>query len=262
MAPAPVDLAGLLGRVPIRAWVAAGLVVGGVVAGLVAGRLVRRGLAGSRVPTTVEGTAFERTARDFGTSTVAIVGTLVTYLVVGVAIFAALSALRVEYADRFWNEVASFLPRLFAAAVVLLAGLLVGDKAELALEERLRSVKLPRAGGLPTLAKYSVFYVAALIALGQLGVAVLSLVVLLAAYLFAVVVLVAVACRPLLRSAAAGTYILLREPYGIGDEISVDGHRGVVQEMDLLVTHVEADDEEYIVPNAAVFAEGVVRIRS
>jgi len=229
--------------------------------GITAGRIVRRLLERMGVPVLVEGTAFERTAGDFSTSTVAIIGTLTAYFVLGVAALAALSVLQIGYADRFWNEVTGFLPQLFVAAFVLVVGLLVGDKVELAIDDRLSGVKLPQAGVVPAVAKYSIVFVAALVALAQVGVAVLALVVLLAAYVFALVVLSAVAFRPLLTSAAAGVYLLLTEPYGIGDEVRVAGHSGVVQEVDLFVTQVESDGEVFVVPNVLVFSEGVVRIR-
>ncbi|MFB6280924.1 MAG: mechanosensitive ion channel domain-containing protein [Haloferacaceae archaeon] len=255
------DVVEMFASLPLRVWVAAVTLALGVVLGLTAGRLVRRLLDRIGVPTLVEGTAFERTAGDFGTSTVAIVGTLAAYFVLGVAVLAALSVLRIGYADRFWNEVTGFLPQLFVAAFVLVVGLLVGDKVELAIDDRLSGVKLPQAGIVPPVAKYSVVFVATLVALAQVGVAVLALVVLLAAYVFALVVLSAVAFKPLLTSAAAGVYLLLTEPYGIGDEVRVAGHRGVVQEVDLFVTHVESDGEVFVVPNAKVFADGVVRVR-
>jgi small-conductance mechanosensitive channel len=255
------DFVEMLAALPLRIWVAAGVLAVGIVLGIVTGRLVKRLLERMGVPALVEGTAFERTAGDFGTSTVAIVGTLTAYFVLGVAILAALSVVRIGYADQFWNEVTGFLPQLFVAAFVLVVGLLVGDKVELAIDDRLSGVKLPQAGVVPTVAKYSVVFVATLVALSQVGVAVLALVVLLAAYVFALVVLSAVAFRPLLTSAAAGVYLLLTEPYGIGDEVRVAGHHGVVQEIDLFVTHVEADGEVFVVPNAKVFAEGIVRVR-
>jgi small-conductance mechanosensitive channel len=44
--------------------------------------------------------------------------------------------------------------------------------------------------------------------------------------------------------------------------VRIDGDGGVVQEVDLFVTHVESDGEEYIIPNAKVFREGIVRVRS
>ncbi|MFB6301578.1 MAG: mechanosensitive ion channel domain-containing protein [Haloferacaceae archaeon] len=255
------DLLEMFASLPLRIWVAAGVLAAGIVFGIAAGRLARRLLERMGVPKLVEGTAFERTAGDFGTSTVAIVGALTAYFVLGVAVLAALSVVQIGIADRFWNEVTGFLPQLFVAAFVLLVGLLIGDKVELAIDDRLSGVKLPQAGIVPTVAKYSVVFVATLVALAQVGVAVLALVVLLAAYVFALVVLSTVAFRPLLTSAAAGIYLLLTEPYGIGDEVRVAGHRGVVQDIDLFVTEVEADGEVFIVPNAKAFSEGVVRIR-
>lgn len=255
------DVVDLFASVPVRVWLAAGAMAAGVVIGLATGRLVNRTLDRLGVPSLVEGTAFERTARDFGTSTVSIVGALAAYFVLGIAVLAALSLVQVGYADRFWNEVTGFLPRLFVAAFVLLVGLIVGDKVELAVDNRLSGVKLPQAGFVPPLAKYSVVFVATLVALGQVGVAVLALVVTLAAYVFALVVLSAVAFRHLLTSAAAGIYLLLSEPYGIGDEVRVAGHSGIVQEIDLFVTHVETEGEVYIVPNSTVFSRGVVRVR-
>ncbi|RLM82197.1 mechanosensitive ion channel family protein, partial [Halobellus sp. Atlit-38R] len=109
--------------------------------------------------------------------------------------------------------------------------------------------------------KYSVVYVATLIALGQVGVQTLALIVLLAAYAFALVLFAARATKDLVASAAAGVFLLLRQPYGIGDEVRVAGERGVVQEVDLFVTHIETDGEEHVLPNHAVFREGIVLIR-
>jgi small-conductance mechanosensitive channel len=85
--------------------------------------------------------------------------------------------------------------------------------------------------------------------------------VLLAAYLFALVFLGGLAFRGMLSSGAAGVYLLLNQPYGIGDEVKVGNRRGIVQEVDLFATHVEANDEEYIIPNSKVFEDGIVRIR-
>jgi small-conductance mechanosensitive channel len=251
----------LIASLPLRVWLAAAVLAAGIVLGIATGRLVRRLLDRLGVPRLVEGTAFERTAGDFGTSTVAIVGTLTAYFVLGVAVLAALSIVQIGYAARFWNEVTGFLPQLFVAAFILVVGLLIGDKVELALDDRLSGVKLPQTAVVPRLAKYTVVFVATLVALAQVGVAVLAVIVLFGAYVFAIVVLSAVAFRPLLTSAAAGIYLLLTEPYGIGDEVRVAGHHGIVQDVDLFVTHVESDGEVYVVPNAKVFAEGVVRVR-
>jgi small-conductance mechanosensitive channel len=128
--------------------------------------------------------------------------------------------------------------------------------------ERLSSVKLPEVTLIPALVKYSVFYVAGLLALAQLGVATAALLVLLAAYTFGVVFVGGLACKDILTSATAGIYLLLSQPYTIGDEVRIDDHRGIVQEMDVFVTLIESDDEEYLIPNRLVFRRGIVRVRS
>lgn len=246
---------------PPRIWLALFVLFAGVVLSYLVQVINRRLLVRAGVPETIEGTAFERTAREFGTSTVTIIAKLSGYFVLGIAVIVALTVAEIRYVEFFWSGVATFLPRLFVAVLVLIVGIVVGDKVELWVAERLRSVKLPETGVLPTAAKYSVVYVATLIALSQVGVATAALVVLLAAYAFAIVVLTALATKDILASAASGIFLLLTQPYGIGDEVKVGGRRGIVQEVDLFVTHIEADGEEHIVPNHTVFRDGVVRIR-
>lgn len=250
-----------LHAVPARVWLAVGVVILGLMLGWLVEQINRRLLERAGVPEAIEGTAFERTAREFGTSTVGVIAQLSAYFIIILAIIVALTVAEIDYVSDFWASVAGFLPNLFLAAFIVIVGIVIGDKVELLVAERLRGVKLPEVGVIPTLAKYSVFYVAVLIALGQVGVATLALVVLLGVYALALVLFAAIATKDLLASAAAGTYLLLHQPYSIGDEVVIGESRGIVQEVDLFVTHVEAEGEEYIVPNATVFREGVVRVR-
>ena len=261
MSAAPTLLTEFAGTVPDRIWLALLVLVFGLVAAYLVGILNRRLLTRVGVPEAIEGTAFERTVQEFNTSTVQILARLSSYFVAAVVVIVALSVAEVNYLDRFWSSVASFLPRLFVAAVVMIVGVVVGDKADLIVAERLRGVKLPEANVLPPVVKYSVVYVAALIALGQVGVQTLALVVLLAAYAFAVVLFAALATKDLVASAAAGVFLLLREPYSVGDEVKVAGERGIVQEVDVFVTHIEADGEDHVIPNHSVFRDGIILIR-
>jgi small-conductance mechanosensitive channel len=261
MSAAPTLLTEFAGTVPDRVWLALLVLVIGLVAAYLVGILNRRLLTRVGVPEAIEGTAFERTVQEFNTSTVQILARLSSYFIAAVVVIVALSVAEVNYLDRFWSSVASFLPRLFVAAVVMIVGVVVGDKADLIVTERLRGVKLPEANVLPPVVKYSVVYVAALIALGQVGVQTLALVVLLAAYAFAVVLFAALATKDLVASAAAGVFLLLREPYSVGDEVKVAGERGIVQEVDLFVTHIEADGEDHVIPNHSVFRDGIILIR-
>lgn len=251
-----------LAPVPPRLWLALGVVVAGGVLGYLAATINRRLLRRAGVTAAIEGTAFDRTAREFGSSTIDILAKLSGLFVFGIALVFAVTVADVRYLDLFWGAVVVFVPRLFVAALIIIVGVIVGDKVEVIVGERLRGVKLPEAGVLPTVANYSVVFVAALIALGQVGVATLALIVLLAAYAFGLILLTAVATKDLLAAGAAGVYLLLSQPYGIGDEVRVAGQHGIVQEIDLFVTHVETDDEEHILPNSAVFRDGIVRVRN
>jgi small-conductance mechanosensitive channel len=248
-------------RVPDRVWLALLVLIFGLLAAYVVGAINRRLLTRAGVPDVIEGTAFERTAREFDTSTVHILAKLSSYFIIAITFIVVLTVADIRYLEQFWAGLGGFLPRLFVAVLVLIVGVVVGDKTELLVAERLRGVKLPELGVLPPLVKYSVVYVAALIALGQVGVQTLALVVLLAAYAFAIVVFAALATKDLVASAAAGVFLLLRQPYEIGDEVRVAGERGIVQEVDLFVTRIEADSEEHVVPNHSVFRDGIVLIR-
>jgi len=245
----------------LELFVASLIVVTALLLGLAVARLLNSLLTDAGVPEEVEGTLFERTARRLGTSTVKLVSRLSGLFIVAVGTVFALRVAGVVNAGLLIERLADFLPSLFVAALVAILGLVLGDKAELVVGERLRSVKLPEVNALPLVVKYSIFYIAALVALGQLGVATAALLVLLAAYAFGLVFIGGLAFKDMLSSAAAGFYLVLNEPYTIGDEVVIDGQRGIVQEVDVFVTRIESDGREFILPNRQVFKNGIVRVR-
>jgi len=233
----------------------------GVLFGYLAARLVRRILVDVGLADAVEGTPFERSVRGLGTSTISILSTLSGLFVFATAVILALRILGWLSTQLLVERVTDYFPSLFIAALAIVFGLVLGDKAAIVVGERLRSVKLPETGVIPTLTKYSIIYVAALIALAQLGVSVAALLVLLAAYAFGIVFIGGLAFRDLLAASATGMYLLLNQPYSIGDEVRIDGNRGIVQEVDMFVTRIENDGEEFVVPNHRIMRDGIVRIR-
>ena len=237
------------------------LIVVGLLLGGLTAWIVRRVLEAFDVDEAIEGTAFERTARGIGTSTVGLLSQLCGFFVFLVAALYAFEILRFLPSRRLLEAISLLLPQVFIAVLVLIVGILLGDKAEIVVGERLRSIKLPEVTVLPRLVKFSILYVAVLIALSQLGVATAALLVLLAAYSFGLFFLGGLAFKDLLSSAAAGIYLLLTEPYSIGDEVEIDGNRGIVQEVDVFVTQIESEGEEYVVPNRKVMKEGAMRVR-
>jgi small-conductance mechanosensitive channel len=236
--------------------------LGVLLLGYVFGQLAKQVLTAAGVPEAVEGTAFERTAQGLGSSTVSVVSRLSSWFIYAVGVLVALYVARVLDPGLFWQEVARLLPRLFVAAFAVIVGIIAGDKAEVLVNERLRSVKVPEVALIGTIVKYSIIYVAVLIALGQLGVATLSLLILLSVYAFGLVFLGGIAGRDLLASGAAGLYLFLNQPYGIGDRVKIGERTGVVQEVELFVTRIEDDGVEYIIPNRTVFEEGASKHRA
>jgi small-conductance mechanosensitive channel len=240
---------------------AIGLAVVGFVVGHLVGRLSRRVLLALDMDEVVEGTTFERTARSLNTSTISLIAGVFTWFVIGAFLVIAAQFGRVRGVGLITSGVVPYLPQVFLAIVALVVGIIVADKSELYVAESLRGVKLPAVAVVPRLVRYTVIFLTLLVVLSQLGVATAALLILLAAYFGAFIVAGAVAFRDLLASGAAGAYLLLEQPFGIGDEVVIDDRRGVVQEVDAFVTRIEDDGHEYLVPNRIVLQEGVTRVR-
>ncbi|NIC00554.1 mechanosensitive ion channel domain-containing protein [Halobacterium sp. R2-5] len=255
-----IDISPLLNP-EFRYVLAVGVLIAGLVLGYLVGRVNERLLVALDVDDAVEGTSVERMARDIGFSTVALVARLTSWIIYAFAVLVALEVARLTVQDAVWYPVVSFLPSAVVALAVLFVGVLAGDKAELYVGERLRSVKVPELTVLPKVVKYSVLFVAVLVALSQVGVAIDALLVLLLAYVGALIVFTAVATHQLLTSGAAGVYLLLRQPYGIGDRVAIGEHEGIVQEVDVFVTRIEDEGRELVLPNHLVFRRGVVVVR-
>ncbi|EMA39728.1 mechanosensitive ion channel domain-containing protein [Halococcus hamelinensis] len=258
------DLGTLIGNL-LSGRISLVLVVGVLVVGVLVSYLVDR-LAGQLliavgVEDAVEGTTSDRAAQRLGTSTVSVLAGVVALFVFIVFLVLALTVSSVLDATLYLGRFIDFLPQLLVAALVVIFGLVLADRAELLASERLRNVKLPDAGLIPELIKYSIVFVAVLVALGQLDVADDALLVLFAAYAFGLVFLGGLACKDLLASSAAGFYLLLSEPVSIGDQVRIDGMDGIVQEIDVFAIHVENDTEEFIIPNHRVIRSGIVRVR-
>lgn len=233
----------------------------GVVVGYLVGRVNERILVALGVDDAVEGTSVERMAREMGTTTVRLIARFTSWIIYAISALIALEVAELTVRSAVWFPVVRFLPSFVVAVVVLLVGVLLSDKAELLVSERLRSVKVPEISILPLAVKYTVMYVAGLVALAQVGVAVSALLVLLFAYVGALILFTAIGTRHLLMSAAAGLYLLLKQPYGIGDRVAIGDHEGIVQEVDVFVTRVEENGREYVLPNHLVFRRGVVLVR-
>lgn len=241
-------------------WAAAILVIG-LFGGYVLGQLNRRILEAIGVGETVEGTSLERTARNFGTDTITVLARGTAWLIY---IFAGVLSLQVAgllETSVVMSRGADLLPSYVLAVLVVMGGLLVGDKVEMAANERVKGIKFPEITLVGRILRYTVIFVAILLALAQIGVAVGVLIILLGAYLLAAIVLGATALHQLLAAGGAGLFIILTQPFSIGDQVAIGDREGVVQEIDLFVTSLERDGRVYLVPNHLVLRQGATLIR-
>ncbi|MFW5939374.1 MAG: hypothetical protein ACOCQU_02890, partial [Halolamina sp.] len=104
------QLDGPLGAVPERIWLALGVfglavLLAWLIVRVNAGLLRRAGL-----PETIEGTAFERTVRGIGTSTVSIVSQLTGWFIVILGAIVAITVAEPTYAEQFWSRATGFFP--------------------------------------------------------------------------------------------------------------------------------------------------------
>lgn len=232
----------------------------GLLLGYTAKKLLQSIALNTGVEDFAEGTTFERIARSFGTSTIGLVVTTIEWFVYLSAIVIALDVLNFQLFDNILLiRITNFLPNVIVAAFILIFGAVLADRAAIWTADRLRGIKVSDVSVVPTIVKYTVVSIAFLMALSQLGISTTALHILLAAFLFGVILISVVSLRSMASSAVSGLYILLTQPYSIGDRVRVGEVEGVVQEIDVFTTRIEDEEREYVIPNHEVFEEGVSR---
>lgn len=250
-----------LGTVDLAdAVVAVSAVLGALVLGYIAKRAILGFADSTGVDDFVRGTTFDRVAESLGTSSVGVVATTAAALIYVSGVLVALEVLGLTLVDEgVVTTVTAYMPNVVAAAFILIFGVVVADKLSIKVQESLSEVRVSDVKAAPAVVRYSVIFVALVMALTQLQISTTSLHILLFAYVLALVVFAAVGLRTGLSSVVAGLYVLTRQPYSIGDRVEVDGVEGIVQEIDLLATRVEDEDRVYVVPNSRVLEQGVSR---
>lgn len=238
----------------------AGIAILGLTLGYLFGKFVKRSLLAFGIDDIMNSSEFERGLNQFNLTTVSLFSHLSSWFVYILALFLAANVAGYFNQTLFWDTAITFLPQVFTSILALLIGVVLADKVALLIQDRLEQFKLPRLVVLPNVAKYTIMYVALLVALGQIGVETTALVVLLVVYVFGLILFGAIASRRLLAAGSSGIYILLLEPYGIGDVVQIGDEKGVVQEVEVLFTYLESEDgTEHIIPNNKIFEYGIQR---
>src|SRR5688500_12445793 len=137
-----------------------------------------------------------------------------------------------------WAWSLAFLPRLGAALVILIVGvLLAGWAAGLVRRTVPRSsyIDVTAEPILATAARYAVLILVLVAVLGQLGVQTASLLAVLGAAGLAI----GLALQGTLQNIAAGIMLIYLRPFRVGDYIETAAVAGTVREIGLFVTYLE-----------------------
>lgn len=177
-----------------------------------------------------------------------LIGKIVYWFVLLVFLVSALESLGLERISAALDVLALYVPKVFAAAIVLLAGVLLAQLLNSLVSGAAEGVGLEYATALGRLAQGLVVIISISVAFGQLEIKAELLNYVIAIVLFSVGLAVAIAvgfgCREIVGQIIAGIYV--RELYEIGQNISIDAVEGTIEEIGTVKTIVQNEQGELI----------------
>lgn len=185
----------------------------------------------------------------------ALIARAVRIAIVVVVVFAALSLLGLEFLSDSLNAVILFLPRVFVALALLVAGIAIGQVVRRQVDRLAGQMDIP--GPVGALAEALILGVFAVTALAQLGIPTQVLLLLAAILLGAVALTLALAFgiggRDTAREVSARRYV--EGAYEVGEEITVNGSRGRISAIEATGTVLQTDGGDRVrIPNSQLVA--------
>jgi small-conductance mechanosensitive channel len=228
------------------------VLIAGLVLAAVTGRLVRRGLRSVGADDMAErhGVSDALELAGLGRSLAVVVAAAVRWVIYAIVAFAIFAVLGPLFLSDSLNRAVLFLPNLLVAAVLVLAGVVIGSAARISVERSTSQMNL--ALPLGALVQWLVIAVFAVSAAAQIGVSTGVLTGLVAILLAGAVATVALAFglggRDAASAVSAGRYV--RGAHQVGQVIRVAGHEGRIRSIDLTATVLDrADGVAVRVPN-------------
>jgi small-conductance mechanosensitive channel len=197
-----------------------------------------------------------------GRSVAGVVAGAVRIGLVVVVVFAAVSLLGLQFLSDSLNAGILYLPRVFVALVLLLAGMVLAQVVRRHVDRIAAQMDVP--GPLGGLAEAVVLAVFAVTALAQIGVPTQILLVLATVLLAAVAATFTLAFgfggRDVAREVSARRYV--EGAYGIGDDITVGGVRGRIAAVEATATILETREGDRVrIPHSHLVG-AVVRLHA
>ncbi|MBD9484130.1 mechanosensitive ion channel [Pseudomonas sp. PDM14] len=191
-----------------------------------------------------------------------LIGKIVYWFVLLIFLVSAAESLGLERVSATLDVLALYLPKVFGAALVLLAGVLLAQLVSGLVRGAAEGVGLDYANGLGRIAQGLVIIISISVAIGQLEVKTDLLNNVIAIVLISVGLAVALALglgsRDIAGQILAGIYV--RELYEVGQQVTIDEVVGVIEEIGTVKTILLTEDGELVsVANRALLEQ---RVRS
>jgi hypothetical protein len=237
------------------------LILIGFVVAAIAGRVVAKALHGVGLDALAErlGVARELTGAGIARPFSSLAGTAVRVAILVVSFVAAVSSLGLSALDASLNSLVLFLPRLFAAALLLLAGVVAGRFVRDRVERG--ATRMDLAGPLGPLAQAGVVAIFATTALAELSISLVILTIIVAIVIAAVCLAAALAfglgSRDTAQQISAGR--ALTSSLRVGHEITLDEHRGTIEAFESAAVLLRTEDGVLRIPNQRLL-ESIVTI--
>jgi small-conductance mechanosensitive channel len=222
------------------------------------GRLVLRALLAAGVDRVADrvGAAAVLERSGLGRSLAALVARAIRFGLALLVIFAALSLLGLQFLSQSLNQAILELPRLFIAALLILAGAVLAGSARERADRLTYQLDVPVPLG--QIAQMAILAIFGILAAEEIGISTLVLLVLIGVLLAALAGTFTLAfglgSRDVARALSAGRY--LRHDYRVGQEIGFGAIRGRISRIQSTSTILDAGEGRSIrIPNHLLIGE-------
>lgn len=225
------------------------VVVGFVVARLL-DALLSKLLAKLGLDRLMQGTGLNKMMARVGIKVPAstLIGRIVYWFVLLVFLVSALESLGLERISATLDTLALYVPKVFAAALVLVAGILLAQLLNSVVSGAAEGVGIDYAGALGRLSQGLVIIISVSVAIGQLEIKAELLNYVIAIILLSIGIAVALAigfgCRGIAAQIIAGIYV--RELYELGQTVAIDGVEGTIEEIGTVKTILQTPGGELV----------------
>lgn len=173
----------------------------------------------------------------------------------------SLELLGVAAARRTLDRLAAYMPAIVTAALIMGLGTLIARLVRNVVGSAAAASGLPQAERLGRLGGYLALVIFGLLAARELGIDANIVVALMAVAISAVTlsfgVAFALGAGPVVRHILAGHF--LRQSLRAGSTITVEGQRGLIEEIGAVDTRLRSDEQCWTVPNARLLEQIVIR---